>query len=239
MKMMRSFLLFQFNGAPVEWNWHRKTEVLGGKPVPVPLCPPQIPHGLTRDRTLASAVRGRRLTAWAMARPFGLRVKSQRGTKRKLIATNSPIVINQERPGERQPSLERQCYVTPSYDGTMLRCVRKIAKSDYQFRHVCLSVCPPAWNNSVPTGRIFTKSDIWVFFQNSVEKIQFSFKSDNNNGYFTRRLCTFMIVSRWILLRMWNFSDKSCRENQNTNFVFNNVCSENRAVYEIMWKNMV
>jgi hypothetical protein len=33
-----------------------------GKPVPVPLCPPQIPHGLTRDRNRASAVRGRRLT---------------------------------------------------------------------------------------------------------------------------------------------------------------------------------
>jgi hypothetical protein len=33
-----------------------KTEVLGEKPVPVPLCPPQIPHGLTRDRTRASAV---------------------------------------------------------------------------------------------------------------------------------------------------------------------------------------
>ena len=46
-----------------------KTEVLGEKPVPVPLCPPQIPHGLARDRTGASAVRGRRLTAWAMARP--------------------------------------------------------------------------------------------------------------------------------------------------------------------------
>jgi hypothetical protein len=36
---------------------------LGEKPVPVPLCPPQISHGLTRDRTQASAVRGRRLTA--------------------------------------------------------------------------------------------------------------------------------------------------------------------------------
>jgi hypothetical protein len=35
----------------------------------VPLCPPQIPHGLTRDRTWPSAVRGRRLTAWAMVRP--------------------------------------------------------------------------------------------------------------------------------------------------------------------------
>jgi hypothetical protein len=42
---------------------------LGEKPVPVPLCPPQTPHGLARDRTRASTVRGRRLTAWAMARP--------------------------------------------------------------------------------------------------------------------------------------------------------------------------
>jgi hypothetical protein len=46
-----------------------KTAVLREKPVPVPLCPPQIPYGLTRERTRASAVRGRRLTAWAMSRP--------------------------------------------------------------------------------------------------------------------------------------------------------------------------
>jgi hypothetical protein len=44
-----------------------KTEELGEKPVPVPLYPPQIPHGLTRARTRASA--GRRLTALSMARP--------------------------------------------------------------------------------------------------------------------------------------------------------------------------
>jgi hypothetical protein len=36
---------------------------LGEKPVPGPLCPPQTPHGLTWDRTRASAVKGRRLTA--------------------------------------------------------------------------------------------------------------------------------------------------------------------------------
>jgi hypothetical protein len=35
----------------------------------VSLCTPQISHGLTWDRTLDSAVRGRRLTAWALARP--------------------------------------------------------------------------------------------------------------------------------------------------------------------------
>jgi hypothetical protein len=40
-----------------------KTEELGEKPVPVPLFPPQISHGLTQVRTRASAVRGRRLTA--------------------------------------------------------------------------------------------------------------------------------------------------------------------------------
>jgi hypothetical protein len=60
---------FPSNEAPVEWNWQGKTEALGDKPAPVPLCPPQITHVLTRDRTRASAVRGRRLTAWVMARP--------------------------------------------------------------------------------------------------------------------------------------------------------------------------
>jgi len=29
-----------------------------------------------------------------------------------------------------------------------------------------LSVCPSAWNNSAPTGRIFMKFDIWEFFEN-------------------------------------------------------------------------
>jgi len=38
---------------------------------------------------------------------------------------------------------------------------------------------------------------------------------------------------------MRNVSDKSCRENQNTHFMFNNLFSENSAVNEIMWKNMV
>jgi hypothetical protein len=68
MKMIIIFRPFLSSGEPVEWNWRGKTEVLGEKPVPVPLCPPQIPHALTSGRTRASAVGGRRLTAWAMAR---------------------------------------------------------------------------------------------------------------------------------------------------------------------------
>jgi hypothetical protein len=69
---MNFFSIFPCNGAPVEWNWQRKTEVCREKPVPVPLYPPQIPHTPTRDRTQASAVRGRRLTTWTMAQPVFL-----------------------------------------------------------------------------------------------------------------------------------------------------------------------
>jgi hypothetical protein len=45
-----------------------KPNKFGEKPVPVPLCPPQISHGLTREQTRASAVKGQRLTVWATAR---------------------------------------------------------------------------------------------------------------------------------------------------------------------------
>jgi len=36
---------------------------------------------------------------------------------------------------------------------------------------------------------------------------------------------------------MRNVSDKSCREKQNTHFVFSNLFSENRSIYERMWQN--
>jgi hypothetical protein len=40
------------------------------KSVPVPLCPPEIPHNLTWDWTRTAAVGSQRLTAWAMSRPL-------------------------------------------------------------------------------------------------------------------------------------------------------------------------
>jgi len=45
---------------------------------------------------------------------------------------------------------------------------------------------------------------------------------------------TFLIISHSFLLRMNNFSDERCRENQNTFFF-----SKNLSVYETMWKNVV
>ena len=44
---------------------------------------------------------------------------------------------------------------------------------------------------------------------------------------------TLLIISLQVLLRKRNVSDKSCRENRNTHFLFDNFFSENRAVYNI------
>ena len=52
-------------------------------------------------------------------------------------------------------------------------------------------------------------------------------------------LQTFLILSRSVLLRMRNVSDKSCRGNQNTHFVFSDFFYENRGVYEIIWKKNI
>jgi len=53
----------------------------------------------------------------------------------------------------------------------------------------------------------------------------------------------FFITSCSFLFRMRNVSDKSYRENKNTHFRFNYFIFffffENRAIYGIMWKNIV
>jgi len=50
-------------------------------------------------------------------------------------------------------------------------------------------------------------------------------------------LCAFVIICGSFFLRKRNVSDKSCIEN--THFMYRNFFSpENRAVYDIIWKNM-
>ena len=46
----------------------------------------------------------------------------------------------------------------------------------------------------------------------------------------------FLIASHSVLLRMRNVSDKSCRENQSTHFMFNNFFSKMVLFYEMMCK---
>ena len=49
---------------------------------------------------------------------------------------------------------------------------------------------------------------------------------------------TFLTISHPVL-RMRNVSDKSCRENQNTHFMFKILFLEIHAICEMMWKKIV
>jgi hypothetical protein len=95
----------------------------------------------------------------------------------------------------------------------ILRRVRKIAKSNCQLRHVCVSVSTSAWNNSAPTGRIFIKFCIWGFSENLSRKFKFLLSLTRITGTLHEYLCTFMIICSWIILILRNVSDKFVEKN--------------------------
>jgi hypothetical protein len=69
MKMSSFIPSFKINGAPVEWNRQGKSDNSQKNLSQCHFVHHKSHMDLTWDRTLASVVRGRRLTAWAMARP--------------------------------------------------------------------------------------------------------------------------------------------------------------------------
>jgi hypothetical protein len=77
---------------------------------------------------------------------------------------------------------------------------------------------------------------IFSIFPNSVEKIQLSLKSDENNGTLHEDQYTFFILSLSLSLKMINVPNKACRENQNTHFIFNYFF--NRAVMIECWDTL-
>ena len=61
----------------------------------------------------------------------------------------------------------------------------------------------------------------------TVEKIEVSLKSGKNKkGTLHKDQYTFLIICRLVRIKMRNVLDKSCRENQNTHFVFSNFFSK-------------
>jgi hypothetical protein len=78
------------------------------------------------------------------------------------------------------------------------------------------------WNNSAPTGNIFMKFDIWVFLQSLSRTFKFRQNPTKITGTLREDQNTFLIITRSLLLRMRNVSDKRCRENKNTHFTSNN-----------------
>jgi hypothetical protein len=89
---------------------------------------------------------------------------------------------------------------------------------------VHLSTC----NNSAPTGRIFMKFE---YFSKICREHLMPTRTPGNSH---EEQCTFVAISRWIRDWMRNVSDKICRRNQNTHFVFSNFF----PLWD-MWKNAI
>ena len=90
--------------------------------------------------------------------------------------------------------------------------VLRISKSNCYFRlSLRLSVLPSAWNNFFPSGRIFMKFDIWVFFENLSRNFKLYWNLTGITGTLHERQYMFLIISRSIILRLRSLSGKSCR----------------------------
>jgi len=128
-----------------------------------------------------------------------------------------------------------------------LRTVTYLRQVCSSFRpSVCLSlrlsacpyVCLSAWNYLAPAGRIFMKFNIWVFF----EKLSRRFKSHSNrtrkpvlciqiNIHFSSYLSKFFLE--------WKMFQTKVVEEIKTHILLPITFFNNRAVYEIRWKNNV
>jgi len=102
---------------------------------------------------------------------------------------------------------------------------------------VCSTVCPSTCDSLAPTGWIFIKFDILAFFEYMLKRYQFSLKSGKNVGYCTWSQYTFLIISHSFILRMKNVLEKSCREYQNTHFIFSDFFQKSYCLWD-MWKNI-
>ena len=96
---------------------------------------------------------------------------------------------------------------------------------------VCLSVRPPAQNNSAPTRQISWNLVSEYFSKTCQQNSSYKLKFDRINEYLTARRNTFKMESLSAPLSKRNVSGKP--------FILNNLFRENLAVYEIMWKNIV
>jgi hypothetical protein len=118
--------------------------------------------------------------------------------------------------------ISRQCH------GILLRfifrSVCKSAKGDYLFGHVHLSARPSFHLHGTTLLHWTDFHEMWYssIFRKYFEIIQMWSNLTRITGTLHEDMCTFMILSRWILVRVRNVSDKNCRENENTHFTFSN-----------------
>jgi hypothetical protein len=99
---------------------------------------------------------------------------------------------------------------------------------------VRITVRPSAWNNSAPTGRIFMTFDIYGFFENLSRAFTFNYNRTRIKGTLHEDQYKFLSYITHFFLEWEMLQIKIVEKIKN-----HTLCSINRAVYEIMWKNIV
>ena len=109
----------------------------------------------------------------------------------------------------------------------------KLRKATIASLHLFVSLS--TWNNATPTARMFIKFDTRVFYENLSTIFKFHWIPTRITGTLHLDLRTFMVISRWILLRMRTFQAKFVEKIETRNFFFfHETSSKNRSVYEVM-----
>jgi hypothetical protein len=90
-----------------------------------------------------------------------------------------------------------------------------------------------------PTGQIFMKFDIWVFVEKLSRKFNFHQNLTRIMSTLLQDQYTFLIISCSVLLRMRNVSEKFVEKIKTLILYPISFFFENRAVYGVIWKNIV
>jgi hypothetical protein len=117
----------------------------------------------------------------------------------------------------------------------LLRRVRKLRKAIISF---VMSVCPHGATR-LPLDLCSWNLTLEDFLKILRKKFSFRYNLSRKTCTLHEDVCTFMTVSRSVLLRMKTASDKSCRENQNKHFMINNVFTKNVAFMRQCGRNML
>jgi hypothetical protein len=117
----------------------------------------------------------------------------------------------------------------------------KLWKATISFVTSVHSVWQSEWNYTAPTGWIFMKFDIWVFFENLLREFMFYWNLTRITGTLYEDQYTFLIISHYVLLE-WEMFQTEIVDKIKTHIVmFSNFFSpsKNCAICVIMWKNIV
>jgi hypothetical protein len=124
-------------------------------------------------------------------------------------------------------------FIYPPPSPCLYNCEKRLLASSGT--SVSPSVHLSVLNNSALPGWSLMKFYIWEFFENLPRKSNFHYNLTRIVDTLHEDQYTFFIISRLVLLRMKNISNKCYRENQTTYFIFGIFFLENHAIYEIMW----